>query len=243
MTTLDFDRLRQRWSEQSRAIDAQLALDVDAVRRRLTAQTATALVRQRNRRLGALLLGGAAFAAVLMFLRANAADPAYVLLALPFALLLLAVGIVDLREWLALGRIDFAEPLTRLRAEYDELRERRLQIVRLIAQLSVLLWLPLIFVLVKGLVGVDLLRRLPFSVTAVNVALGVALVPFIAILLRWIARRRPDSPALRRFADEAAGRDWQRTSDHLNRQLDFEREIAADAGERAVRRAAAQALP
>lgn len=194
MTTLDLDRLKQRWSEQSRAIDAQLALDVDAVRRRLTAQTATALVRQRNRRLYALLFGGVAFVATLGFMRANVDDAAYLLLALPFALLLMMVGAVDLREWLSLGRVDFARPLTELRAEYDRLRARRLQIVRVIAQLSVLLWLPLIFVLVKGLAGVDLLRRLPFSVTAANVALGVALVPCIALIVRWLARRRPTRP-------------------------------------------------
>ena len=71
MTTLDLDRLKQRWSEQSRAVDAQLALDVDAVRRRLTAQTATALTRQRSRRLYALLFGGAAFVATMAFMRAN----------------------------------------------------------------------------------------------------------------------------------------------------------------------------
>ncbi|HVH35473.1 MAG TPA: hypothetical protein VM847_15310 [Tahibacter sp.] len=243
MTTLDLDRLKQRWSEQSRAIDAQLALDIDAVRRRLTAQTATALVRQRNRRLYALLFGGLAFVATLGFMRANVDDAAYLLLALPFALLLLMVGAVDLREWLSLGRVDFARPLTELRAEYDRLRARRLQIVRAIAQLSVLLWLPLIFVLVKGLAGVDLLRRLPFSVTAANVALGVALVPCIALIVRWLARRRPDSTALRRFADEAAGRDWQRASDHLDRQLDFERAVVEDNAGHALRRAAAQSLP
>lgn len=243
MTTLDLDHLRQRWSEQGRAIDAQLALDVDAVRRRLTAQTATALTRQRGRRLLALALGAAAFVATLAFMRTNAGDPAYLLLSLPFALLLLTIGAVDLREWLALGRIDFAQPLTALRAEYDRLRARRLQIVRAITQLSVLLWLPLIFVLVKGFIGVDLLRRLPFSVTAINVALGVALVPGIAAVLRWVARRRPDSAALRRFADEAAGRDWQRASDHLDRQLAFERAIAAGTADGALRRAAARTLP
>lgn len=243
MTTLDLDRLKQRWSEQSRAVDAQLALDVDAVRRRLTAQTATALTRQRSRRLYALLFGGAAFIATLAFMRANITDTAYLLLALPFALLLLTVGAVDLREWRSLGRVDFARPLTELRAEYDRLRTRRLQIVRAIAQLSVLLWLPLILVLVKGLAGVDLLRRLPFSVTAANVALGVVLVPCIALIVRWFARRRPDSAALRRFADEAAGRDWQRASDHLDRQLDFERAVVEDTAEQALRRAAAPSLP
>ncbi|MBN8738519.1 MAG: hypothetical protein BGP24_11380 [Lysobacterales bacterium 69-70] len=243
MTTLDLDHLRQRWSEQGRAIDAQLALDVDAVRRRLTAQTATALTRQRGRRLLSLAFGAAAFFATLVFMRANANDPAYLLLALPLALLLLTVGAVDLREWLTLGRIDFAQPLTALRTECDRLRGRRLQVARAIAQLSVLLWLPLIFVLVKGFVGIDLLRRLPLSVTAINVALGVALVPGIAAVLRWVARRRPDSAALRRFVDEAAGRDWQRASDHLNRQLAFERAVAGDTAEGALRRAAALTLP
>jgi hypothetical protein len=242
MTTLDLDRLKQRWSAQSRDIDAQLELDVDAVRRRLTAQTATALARQRNRRLRALCIGGGVFAAFVAFMAAHVADLPYLLFALPFALVALAQGIVDWREWQTLRRLDFGSTLTQLRAEYDVLRARRLQMALVIAQLSVLLWLPLVFIVVKTVSGVDLLDRLPFSVTAVNVGLGVVLVPLIAGILRGIAQLRPDSAALRRFADEAAGTDWLRTRDHLDRQLDFERELADDDGRAAVRRHAAAAF-
>lgn len=233
MNTLDLDRLRQQWSAQTHDVDAQLHLDVDAVRRRLTARSATALARQRNHRLRALAFGGAGLAATLAFAFAHVGDLPYLLLALPFALLLLVNGAVDLREWLALGRIDFARPLTQLRTAYDELRTRRLQMVQVIAQLSGLLWLPLIMLLMKGIAGVDLLRYLPMSVIAIYLGVGVALVPSIALIVRRVARRWPDSPALRRFADELAGSDWQRASDDLDRQLDFEHE-AIDASEDAL---------
>lgn len=224
MNTLDLDQLRQQWSAQTHDVDAQLHLDVDAVRRRLTARSATALARQRRHRLHALVFGGAGFAATLAFAFAHLRDLPYLLLALPFALLLLVNGAVDLREWLALGRIDFARPLTQLRAAYDELRARRLQMVQVIAQLSGLLWLPLIMLLMKGIAGVDLLRYLPTSLMAIYIGIGVVLVPSIALIVRRVARYWPDSGALRRFADGIAGSDWQRASDALDRQLDFEHE-------------------
>ncbi|HSX60917.1 MAG TPA: hypothetical protein VLF18_12010 [Tahibacter sp.] len=236
MNTLDLDSLKQRWSAQTRDIDAQLQLDVEAVRRRLTARTATSLARQRSRRGRALVIGGAAFAAIAAFMLNQRSDPTYLLLALPFALLTLAQGSVDLREWLTLQRLDFGMALTQLRAEYDVLRTRRLAMARAIAQLSVLLWLPLVAVVVKVLSGVDLLSRLPLSVTAVNVGLGLLLIPLFAGVVRMLSRRYPDSAALRRFADESAGGDWLRTRDALDRQLEFERDLADDGGRRALHR-------
>lgn len=243
MSTLDLDALKSRWAAQSREVDERLTLDVDAVRRRLSAKTATALERQRRRRLHALAFDIVAVAATLAFMVSHHGDLPYLLLALPFALFGVVVGQVDLREWLALGRVDFAQPLTQLRSQYDALRERRLQVALAVAQLSVLSWLPLIMLLMKGLAGVDLLRYLPFSYIATNVGLGIALVPAVALAARWIARRRPDSPAWRRFFDETAGSDWQHTSDQLNRQLDFERELADGAAPAAVGRLLHPPLP
>lgn len=243
MTTLDLDHLKARWSAQSRAIDAQLELDVEAVRRRLTAQTATSLARQCNRRQRALGIGGIMLAAVVAFMVTHRAEISYVLLALPFALVALAQGAVDWREWQSLRRLDFGTPLTQLRAEYEVLRTRRLQMTRVIAQLSVLLWLPMVFIVVRTIAGVDLFERLPFSVIAVNVGLGIAFVPLFAGILRQVARRWPDSPALRRFVDESAGADWLRTRDDLDRQLAFESDLAADGGRGAVGRQTATTLP
>lgn len=240
--TLDLDQLRQQWTAQGRELDARLQLDVDAVRRRLGAGTATALQRQKQRRVLALITGGGLLAALLVFMASHAADLPYLLLALPLALLTLFAGSVDAREWFTLRQIDFAQPLASLRTQYDELRTRRLQLARLIAQLSVLLWLPMILVAVKGLAGVDLLRRLPSSVILVNLSLGLIAIPLLDAILRWAVRRWPQSAALRRFGDEVAGSDWQRSSAQLDRQREFEHQLAS-APARAVRRAAAAALP
>ncbi|MCQ4166142.1 hypothetical protein [Tahibacter harae] len=240
--TLDLDQLRQQWTAQGRELDAHLQLDVNAVRRRLAAGTATALQRQKLRRGLALLAGAGLLAALLAFMTAHTGDPPYLLLALPLALLTLFAGSVDAREWLVLRQIDFAQPLARLRTQYDELRARRLQLARLIAQLSVLLWLPMILVAVKGLAGVDLLRRLPPSVILVNLSLGLIAIPLLGAVTRWAASRWPQSTALRRFGDSVAGGDWQHTSAQLDRQLDFEHDLAS-APLHAVRRAAAAPLP
>lgn len=239
--TLDLDQLRQQWTAQGRELDARLQLDVEAVRRRLGAGTATALQRQKQRRVLALLTGGGLLAALLAFMANHMTDLPYLLLALPLALLTLFAGSVDAREWLALRQIDFAQPLARLRTHYDELRARRLQLARLIAQLSLLLWLPMILVAVKGLAGVDLLRRLPPSVILVNLSLGLIAIPLLGAVLRWAVRRWPQSAALRRFGDEVAGSDWQQASAQLDRQREFEHELAS-APAQAIRRAAAMPL-
>lgn len=242
MSTLDLDALKNRWAAQSRELDQQLTLDIAAVRRRLGASTATALERQKRSRLHALALDAAVLVFALVFMARHLADLPYLLLALPFALFALLAGSVDLREWQALGRVDFAQPLTLLRTQYDVLRRRRLQLALAIAQVSTLLWLPMLMVLVQGFFGIDLLRRLPFSMIAVNVGIGLVQIPLLTLVVRWMARRWPDSAALRRFADEAAGSDWQRTSAHLERQLDFERGVEDGQAEQALRRSR-QLLP
>ena len=129
------------------------------LRRRLGANTVTALQRQKNSRLRALTLDAVVLVLALVFMARNLADLPYLLLALPFALFAIAAGSVDLREWQTLGRVDFAQPLAALRAHYDVLRQRRLQLALAIAQVSTLLWLPMLMVLVQGLAGIDLLGR------------------------------------------------------------------------------------
>ena len=48
MNTFDFDNLRARWSEQGRALDERLGLDIAAVRARLDRSTASAFRRHRG---------------------------------------------------------------------------------------------------------------------------------------------------------------------------------------------------
>ena len=243
MNGLDLDMLKTRWAAQSRELDGQLELDVDAVRRSLTAHTATALNRQKRSRLRALFFGAAAVVALAAFMIAQRHELAYVLLALPLAGLGLAQFVVDLREWLRLQQLDFGMPLLQLRAEYDVLRARRVQMARCIALLSVLLWLPLVLVVVKALAGVDLLQRLPFSVVASNIALGLVAIPVLEGIFRWFARRKPQSATVRRFVDETAGRDWQRASDGLDQQLAFERQLGELGPSAALHQRSAEVLP
>jgi hypothetical protein len=205
MTALDLDALKQRWQQQSARVDAKLALDVSAVRATLAARTTSTFQRYARRLSLALAVDAAALLALAAFLLRHGADPVYLLVGLAFAAIALAETLTDAFEWRSVRALDGSAPLAEVQRTMDALRSRRLRMTRWILLLSVLLWWPFLALVFKGLFGFDLLRRLHWSVAAVNLVAGLAIIPIGSMAARWFARRHAHSPNFQRFLDGLAG--------------------------------------
>lgn len=222
MTTLDLDQLRQRWGAQGRRIDHKLVLDVEAVRAALTGRAVSAFRRHARWLLMALVAGALTLAALAAFIVQQWRDWPWIGVAASLLPLLLAELVVDFRQWRTVQRLDWDAPVLQLRAELDQLRARRLHLAKWIFLLSVLLWLPVVLVLCKGVLGADLLRGLHPSVLWANLALGLAFIPFGVWIGRWLTRRFGGAPGWRRFLDDIAGASWRRASDQFAARERFE---------------------
>ncbi|MCK9488005.1 MAG: hypothetical protein M0Q42_01130 [Xanthomonadales bacterium] len=222
MSTLDLDKLRGQWARQTRRIDDSLVLDLDTVRARLQRKVVTTFAWHRRRRLAGLVIGGGVLVALLAFMAGHWQQGQWLALAALLLPLLLAELVIDVREWLALRRLDLTAPVMQVRQVLHRLRWRRLRLAKGYLLLSLLLWWPFVLVLFKGLFGVDLLQHLPASVFWVNLVVGVAFIP-VAWLVAWaLDRRFGHSPGWQRFLDDSAGMTWRRASDAVAEQASFE---------------------
>ena len=236
MNTFDFDNLRARWSEQGRALDERLGLDIAAVRARLDRSTASAFRRHRGWLLLGLALAVPMILGLLVFIALHWGQWAWVLMGaalLPLAMSELTVGVA---EWRALRNLDFETAAVELQQRLDFLEARRQRQTRAVLSCSVLLWLPLLAVLLKGLFGGDLLHGLHPSVWWVNLGLGLIFIPISLGAAAWWRHHRAVGA---RFQHIGSGDSWTRARAELTARLSFER-AAADDAEVAL---AAQMLP
>ncbi|MBL8299151.1 MAG: hypothetical protein JNN30_12510 [Rhodanobacteraceae bacterium] len=235
MSTLDLDQLRSRWSAQGRELDAQLSLDLDAVRRLQSARTRSALGRHRRGLLLQLLMGAAGIGLLALFVLRHGGEWPYLLAALPLLSLLVVHFIVDASQWHVIARIDYSAPVMALREVLDTLLRRRLRLVRGVVYISPLVWWLMVMVIVKGLWNIDLLDWMHPSVLPITALAGVALIAIIELASHAIARRFPGAPALRRFLDDLAGPTFRRASEQVENRLRFEREVSEHGAQRALR--------
>lgn len=225
MNPLDLDTLRDRWAEQGRALDQRLHLDLAAVRAQLNRRTASAFRRHRGWLIAGLALAVPMSLGLLVFIASHWGQWAWVLMA--GALLVLALGeiLVGLSEWLALRRLDLSAPSVDLQQRLDRLQTRRQRQTRLLLSCSLLLWLPLLAVLLKGLFGGDLLRGLPASVWWVNLGVGLAFIPLSLGAAAWWRRRLAKST---RSASAGDGDSWTRARVELDARLAFDLDAERD---------------
>ncbi|MBE5317324.1 MAG: hypothetical protein H4O13_18185 [Xanthomonadales bacterium] len=225
MNPLDLDTLRGRWADQGRALDQRLHLDLAAVRAQLDRRTASAFRRHRGWLIAGLALAVPMSLGLLVFIASHWGQWAWVLMGV--ALLALAFGevLVGLSEWLALRRLDLSAPSVELQQRLDRLQSRRQRQTRLLLSCSLLLWLPLLAVLLKGLFGGDLLRGLPASVWWVNLGLGLAFIPLSLGAAAWWRRRFATSTRSARAGD---GDSWTRARVELDARLAFDLDAERD---------------
>lgn len=229
MNGLDLDALRAGWSSHQQQLDASLTLNAQTLRAALRQRTGAAFRRHRKWLLASIIGATLTLAALLTFIVLHRDDSIYRLLATPLALLALAELIVDLRQWRALSSLDLCAPVLQVQAVLDRLRGRALRLARWVLLSSVLLWLPLLLVLVKGLSGVDLLDHLHPSVIYVNLLVGVLFVPLALLVMRWANARFAQRPGYQRFLDDVAGGSFGQVRQRFDAQREFEH--AVDSGD------------
>lgn len=222
---LDLDALRGQWHALDDRLDASLELDVAALRRTLSDRMRSAFRRHSRWLSASLIFDAAALTALLVFAFAYGGDLPYLLSAIALLLGLSVQVATDVNEWRVLRRLDFDAPVVKVRTCLAGLRSRRLRATGMILLLAVALWTPLVLVAFRGVFGIDLYRSLPWSVLAINFALGVAIIPLGFWLGRTIERRFRDSSAYTQFIDDAAGHSWNAATGSWNAYVDLRDEL------------------
>lgn len=227
---LDLDALRGRWSAIDTRLDASLEFDLATLRAALSQRMHAAFRRHSAWLLAALAFDAAALLALAAFGVAHLHEPAMAASALALALLMTMEAATDVHAWRTLRRFDFDAPVLEVRARLAALRARRLRTTGAFILFSVALWWPFVAVLFEGLFGVDLYRVLHWSVPAINLGVGLLLVPLAAWFGRLLMRRYRGQAGFEQFLDDAAGKSWSAASSRWNAYADTDAAIARGDG-------------
>ncbi len=226
MSGLDLDKLKSQWAQESEKLDNSLTLDVATVREALTKKTVKAFRRHSHWQMIGLIFSATGFIALLVFIIKHWPNKIYVLMAAPLAILALGEAITDFRELRILRTLDFSTPVLALNETLNRVRNRRLRMTKWILLTAILLWWPLIFVVFKGLFGVDLMPFLHPSVHIINTIVGLVCVPLIYWLMHVISTRFAHSSGFQNFLEESAGKSWSHARKQLDAHHRFDDEVA-----------------
>jgi hypothetical protein len=185
---MELEEMRERWMAAD-GREAARPFDTLRLRAALTNRSRTATARLT--RLVAIELVADLVAVVWLgwFIGANVGDARFVV---PAALLdvgAVLLVITCVRQLVALGGLDYGDPVVAIQRRLEELRRERLTTVLVTLSLGPLAWTPLVVVVVRGFLGVD-----PYAVfgpawLAWNVAFGLGVVAAAALASRLLAER------------------------------------------------------
>jgi len=132
-------------------------------------------------------------------------------LMLHVAVILLSIPL--LRQLVFLRGVDYAEPVVAIQRQVERLRIEQIRATKWTLIAAPLLWVPLLIVAMKGLLGLDAWALLDTRWLVANVAFGIA---FLAGML-WASRRFEG-----RWMDALAGRSLETATRHLEEVARFE---------------------
>jgi serine/threonine-protein kinase len=221
---MDLDDLKQSWDEQDKTLDATLTLRSYRLHAAALGKAETAMKRLTWMLWLELLLNIGAALCTGSFIADHVTEPRFLLPAAVLHLFVIALLGSGIYQLVAIGNLDFDAPVLAIQKRLESLRYQRLLATMLTLLASPLLWIPMLIVAMKGLLGLDAYAILPTDWLIGNVVFGLAVIP----LAIWIARRYADrmerSPLAQRLLRDLAGYNLNAAARFLSRVAEFEEE-------------------
>lgn len=207
---MDLDALRTDWAARDRALQQSLQQHA-SIMRDLLVQSRLASIRTPRLFTALELAIYIAFVAGFgAFIAGNWGQWEFVVPALLLDAWTIAMGAATLIERTRLRDVDFGAPVLQIQQRLATLRRERARVFQwafLTGQ--VLWWTPFLVVVMRGLFGVNLYTVSDFMprFIAINLAVGVAVIPVLLWVARVVGPRLAQSRAGRSFVDGIVGRD------------------------------------
>ncbi len=221
---MELDELKRAWHELDRRMEA-----IDLKLERVQKEVKLSRTRVLLRRFGGVLLFELVcntVAVVLLgsFLTDHIDELRFAIPTLILHLAALALIVVGIRQLALIARIDYSLPVVAIQRQLALVRTLRVRSIQWTFLLAPLLWTPLAIVCAQGFLGLDLYAGLGMQFIAINIGVGLFVIPLGIQAARACAGRLGNSPILRRMADSVAGYSLTRALTLVQEIEMFERE-------------------
>ena len=226
-TAMNLDDLKNAWAARDKKLEESIRLNTRLLRESFLDKHRES-IRKRGP-FGAFEMGVWIASVILLgaFLAAHYGEMKFFIPALFLDGWVIVMGILGIRQRMALHEIDYGQPLLAVQKQFETLkiaRMRTFQWAFLTGQ--VLWWIPFTIVLFKGMLGVDLYSVNAFMpwFIACNIVGGLLFIPLAIWGSRRLAPRLQRSTVFQRLTDRVAGRDIAAARTFLKELARFEQD-------------------
>jgi hypothetical protein len=221
---MNFETLQTRWSAQNEKLETSIHLSRALLPESRLNKVSSALQRFLRGIVAELIVNVIVVLLLIVFI-GNHLDAAALLA--PAAVLFVAVLFqvaFGIYQWVTLRELDISGSILKVQHTLAKLKVQRIQVTKWTFWIAPLLWVPLLIVSFKGVLGVNAYTTFDTLWFLANLLFGVAVIP----LMIWVSKRYADrmsrSPRLQRVMDDIAGHDLNAATVFLNDLLQFEKE-------------------
>ncbi len=129
-------------------------------------------------------------------------------------------------QFAQLRKLDFSEPILASQKKLAILRRLRIRVTMWTLILSPLLWVPLLIILLKGLLGINAYETLDTPWLLANVVFGLAFIPVMILASKYFAPRWRGSAVVQGLMDNIAGHELRDMNAFLASLEKFEQDVS-----------------
>lgn len=218
---MELDDLKARWQDLDRKLDATLHLNTRLVRNSMLGRTESALRNLTWITSASIAMTFLVLLAIGSFLADHILEVRFAAPALVLHISAIAMFAASIHELVTLRSVDYSAPVVSLQKKIETVRVSRIATTKWVFWLAPLLWLPMLIVFLKAILGIDLYAIASPAWLISNFVFGVLFL----VAMIWIARHVPvQSPFMQRLLDDIAGRNVTRARAALEDVAAFERD-------------------
>lgn len=220
---MELDELKQTWNEHARKLDRILSLNLQGLKAARLDKTRSALGRFKAFRVFEMLVGILVLIPLGFYIAGRISVPTLAIPALIFAASVLVPVLENVRQLILLGGISYADPVTTIQRNLEEIKLHFLRSFRL-----PVLMLPLYMVYI--VVGFDLFFRVNLLAQPdptflwVNLAISLVFVAPAVWVLRNLSFKNIGNPVIRALVHGNGGKQMVAALEFLKALREFENE-------------------
>jgi hypothetical protein len=212
---MELEELKALWNQNDRKLEASTRLNRLLFAQWNLRKTDASLKRLARGITFELIVNLAGIVLVGWFAAGHAGEPKFLIPAAMLDIYAIALVIAGARQLFALRSLDYDEPVVAIQSRLQRLAIARIRATAWTLLFAPLMWLPLVIVASRWLLGIDIYAVASPAWLAANAILGLVVIPVAIAIAKTYGSKLARATPMRLVADEVAGRSLAAALDDL----------------------------